>query len=498
VDNFENKEKEVSSDENQVKEDVSDEFEPSNNEDTTDTITNSEKEKEILEEYKEAIKESHMDSLQFDSREETINKLNLLKSIYGEKEFLKKSEQVGSDVYILANRIKTYSSADEFERISLDKKDVGLLKNKYVDDKHSFMDVSKNPNKDYKGAVLSGKEALLVLNAKNKSNRKVWLYNSGIYVILRGPTLTELNTAYNRIIDEINNYQYEFGMHYYLFNDFVIKEAVLDLIYKLIIDTNYVGWSRNKAIFDVISLPDYRVLLHAIGSLMYQDKYPYYFACTNTNTSNGKPCTHIETVEIDLRKIRFNNYSMIPEEAMDILYKSGNRTKEEIIKYKELLNLNKYIYLGEDYRGMTKIPSINEYTEFGKKFNRSIIEAIHLDDDKKIEQYIKYNYYKVFTIWLDYVEMMNEDIVSAKFVDEETIANLLDIVQLEDTDFGDKMTEFIHDISISHIAIPFNGCPSCNYIPEYCKNGYITFDPQSHFFSQSVMRLALNVWNQKL
>jgi hypothetical protein len=455
-------------------------------------------EKEVLEEYKKAVKDSHTDSLQFDSREDTLNKLNVLKNIYGEKEFNKRAEEVGTDVYILVNRIKAYSSADEFERDALDKKDTNLLSTKYVNDKYKFSDVGKNPNKDYKGAVFSGKEALLVINAKNKSTRKVWLYNSGIYVILRGPTLTELNTTYNRIIDEINSYQYEFGMHYYLFNDFVIKESIVDLIYKLITDSNYSGWSRNKAILDIIKLPDYRVLLHAIGSLMYQDKYPYYFACTNTELASGKPCTYTESVEIDLRKIRYNNYSMIPEEAMEILYRTGNRTKEELIEYQELLKLTKYIEITEDYRGMTKIPSIREYMEFGKKFNKSIIEAIHLDDDKKIEQYIKYNYYKVFTIWLDYVEMMNEDTVSAKFADEETIANLLDIVQLEDSEFGDRITEYIRDVSISHIAIPFNGCPSCKYIPEYSKNGYITFDPQSHFFSQSVMRLALNVWNQKL
>lgn len=458
--------------------------------DTSDT----EEVKNIIEESKEEIQNNYISSMQVDSIENTIEVLNELANIYGPKLFNKRKDTPGTDVHILVKRISEIGAQDTFIRKSLDRvSEDALLDTKYINDKYKFADVSRASNKNYNGANLSGEEALMIINAKAGSVKKIWLYNSGINIILRGPTLNELNTTYNRIKSNLDEYGAELGPNFYLFNDYLIKDAILDLIFDLIIDTNLEGWSRDRKIFDHLTLHCYDSILHTIGRIMYKDKYPYAFTCTNKKEDKTL-CKHSQIYEIDLSKIRINNYSLIPDTCFELLNKSGKLPESHFEEYREKLNLSRELYLYDQYKAVTKVPVISEYMAFGRVFNNKIIEAVYLDDQKKITEHIAYNYYKIFTPWIDKINYYNEDgTISFYINDSANMATILDIAQLEQSNFGEDIENFIADSSVSHIAIPFAGCPSCNYIPTYCKNGYITFDVQSNFFSQSVMRLALNI-----
>lgn len=445
-----------------------------------------EKEEETLQNKTELL---YACILETASEEEVNGVLQELWKKYGRAEYLRRRQQVGTDVFILEKMNADRNPQSLLNRSAIDKCDINLLQNMYRTKDFVLADSRKAPDYDYGGAVLSGTEAQIAISASNKTNKKVMLYNSGIHLVLRGPKLGEINACYNRIIDRINEYQYEFGAHFYLFNDFIIKEAIFELLYSLIIECNYKGWSQNKAILKAIKLSDWNTIVHAIGSLMYE-KYPYYFACTNSETKNGKRCTYTEKFDIDLKTLRRNRYDKIPEEAMALLVKKGKRTDSDLLEYERLLNISEKIHLYDNYYGYTRVPTLEEYFEFGRQFNKQIIESIWLDDDKKIAVHVTYNLYKVYAIWFNRIDLVKEDgEVNASFRDLNSITSILDITQLEDTDFGDRMIEVIEDSTITHISIPFKGCPECGYIPDYCKNGRITFDCQSHFFSMSVMKL---------
>jgi hypothetical protein len=61
---------------------------------------------------------------------------------------------------------------------------------------------------------------------------------------------------------------------------------------------------------------------------------------------------------------------------------------------------------------------------------------------------------------------------------------------MEDSTFGEDINNFILESAVSHICYPVFPCPSCGHVPSNAHNGFIAFDVEQYFFTQSAMKLS--------
>ena len=140
---------------------------------------------------------------------------------------------------------------------------------------------------------------------------------------------------------------------------------------------------------------------------------------------------------------------------------------------------------------------MEEYFKFGSEFNADMIENIHdVTNSEKINRYIKYSYFKIFTPWIEKIEVLNnDDSVNYIVNDTQGITFVIEQIQNDyDQDYDNfikPIVDFIINSSLSLIAIPINPCPKCNTLPENTIGGYLPIDIQETFFLMLTMRLLL-------
>lgn len=420
--------------------------------------------------------------------ETILEKIDELRNRLSPVEIKEQLDDPTSQLYVLRKMLDTNTSALQLEKERLSNlSEDTTLNRKYISDELRLVDASPVDRADHKGKVVSGKEAELLILAKESDARRVWLLNSGFDVTFRGPTLSELNTFYNKVYTDTEVYGKEFGTHFFLFNDLIIKQSVLELARQLVTNASLKNWSKGNNLWKSISFQDYNVILWTISTLMFKKGYPFSMTCRSPE------CKFTESVEIDLKKLRFNNYDRLPEECLKILGKAELRSQKDISDYTNALGFSEKIELHGDWVAITKVPSIWDFVEYGAQFNAALIEYVHIDDTQGVLQYLKYNAYKLFAPWIKEIRAMNSDgSVNFRVSDMKYITKILDTELLEETDFGNKIKEFIRDSTLTYIGIPYEKCPSCGHIPENVYHGILPLEVQYTFFIQAVTKLSQN------
>lgn len=420
------------------------------------------------------------------SIEEADATLTYLKGVLPVKVYETQLLDPKSHITALRKIIANSTASDQLNRDKLTPV-VDNLATEYIEGDLKLADASPVSRANFNGKIVSGKEATMLLLAKERNVRRIYLYNSGFDITLKGPSLDELNIYYNKTSSEVQEYGREYGAHFYMFSDLIIKKASIELFMKLVTNASVKNWRKGQTLAKAIKISDYDTILWAIGSLMFKAGFPFQFACTNPDHT----CSYTEELKIDLKKIRYNNYSIIPKECLTFLGENKVRTLDELAHYNEMLGLSKTVKLHGAWSGITKVPSIHDFLTYGALFNASLLENVQIEDRSSIHRYLQFNYYKILAPWMSEVRYHNEDgSLNFRIQDMASIIEVLDTSQLEDTTFGKEMEEFIKSSCISHICIPFTKCPACGHVPSYSIGGYLPFDVQQNFFIQSVMRLA--------
>lgn len=408
------------------------------------------------------------------------------------KEVLQEAfEDPNSQINILRKIIMADTSAKDIKQETLSAKGDRELSKRVATDEYVLGDASPVNKANLNGKVITdAKQAELLILSTERDLRKIFLYNSGIDITIKGPALGELNNYYQKIHSDVELYGKEFGAYFFLFSDILIKQATIELMQQLIVNSSLRNWQGDSGnnILKAISIYDYDVILWAIGHLMHREGFNYDIACP------AEDCDFHESMTIDLKKLRFNDFTLLPEECRKAIGDPSPKSLKNLEKYRRDLGLSRKIPLHGNWVAVTKVPSLYEYMEFGRAFNASLIENVHLQDKGKLNQYLQFNYYKIYTPWIEEVRLMNDD-GSINFIVKgiQPIMNILNTEQLEGSNFADKIKDFIKESAITVIAIPFEKCPKCGYIPPGAHNGLVAFDVQRSFFTQSVMKLNQNI-----
>ena len=349
----------------------------------------------------------------------------------------------------------------------------------HVEDKSPSFDLDKL--KSSKG--LSKSDIKTVILAMEGDIKKISLLNSGFTIVVRDPSLSELNVLFNKLQQDMNEYGRMFGALFYLFNDYYIKEALMEFIEKLT-KPNIKNANKSNVFRKMLSIHDYDVILHSIATLMYPDGYTYKFECSNEN------CNYKEEVKIDLNLIKYFNFDIIPEDCLSMIDRNEPLTYQNYLKYQSILGFTEQVDINK-YRFYLKVPTMYEYLSYGKEFNDLMFKTITSSNKDQIENYIQYNYLKIFIPWISQVDIIdrNSNTVKHAITDKDIIMTILEVIQKYDDTLADKIVDFIKRTKVTHICYPVNLCPQCKQLPSGAVNGFIPFDVQNNFFSQCLMRL---------
>lgn len=429
----------------------------------------------------------------FFSMDEISEKFQELKKKFGDVELNRQLGEIGSFTELVKRMLDTHTQqslfiGEIFEKLT-DKQNIGegYEVPKSEDDKgYSLKNSILAINQNFNGAEISGTKANLLILSKNSNVKKVFLYNSGFYIVIRAPKLIELNTLYNLIGTEFDEYGRMLGALFYMYSDMKIKDAIIDFIELLTINSNLKNWDKGNRLKNNISIHDYQLILLQIATLMYKQGYLFKDICLH--------CEKVSEVTIDLNTLQLTNFGMIPDDKRRWLADAAVVDANDINEYLNALNLKKSFDIS-DYKVSLKIPSIGEYVKYANQFNDEMAKSVQdMTDVDSIQQYLKYAYCVIYTPWIESISVMDNGNVNFVVKDPENIITILNDIQsigLSD-EFGDKISDYIKETSITNIGYIGSSCTHCNEVPKGMINGIVPIDIQNTFFSILVMRLLQN------
>lgn len=325
---------------------------------------------------------------------------------------------------------------------------------------------------------LSGREAKLAVLARAKGLRKLHLFNSGFWITIRPPRMAELSQWYNEVSMESKDFGRILSGHVYLFSDVLLKQKFMEFLPSIVVDSNLEGWKAPERLSRMISINDYDVLVWGVCSLIYKEAITVNLHCTNDE------CQYVATnYKVDLTKLRWNNFDIVPQEAVDIISKrlvsSEKVSGDDLRLYHKALAMRRNLVIG-DVTYKVSPPSIHKFIQCGSQFIRDIVGAIKgdvTDFDAELDRSVRTN------VVLTYLPWVNR-IVTPEFEtdDQDAIIAQLETDLLTSPELADKMLEFQFGTKITTFCYSLLKCPKCGKTPSDVIKDYYPLDPSSLFF----------------
>lgn len=343
----------------------------------------------------------------------------------------------------------------------------------YKDPKTSRSSLSKLEN----GAIIAEKDSFPMMMALIGGLRKVHLYNSGFWVVVRPPLTSELHTYYTRCNQESLIYGRIFGQLSYLPADIEISRAGFDLFKSCIVNSNLENWNVDDVLERNISSDDENTCLWALASLMYPEGAEIEYVCSNDK------CHHIDRVTVDLAKIRYFDFSKLGAEALKYCHSTERRSDADIVNYKEnILKSHQSYEISNEWSVVVGSPSMQDMLASKSNFVDDMTMTLNLDDFENIDSFVKARYFKILSSWVSQVQYTNPS-DGKKTYFNYSLDKVVDALQLRYSNLPEIVITHMKKSKISYFCYSYNACPSCGSIPPSEIEGLIPCDIQQSFFT---------------
>lgn len=336
----------------------------------------------------------------------------------------------------------------------------------------------KNPDK-----IISGKQASMLINATVRGTKKVFLYNSGFWVIVRPLTNFELSEYINSIRNRDVDYGRTLGGHFYLYATLEIKRFFADKLKSIIIDSNLHNWKQGDTLLENISLQDFKTILWACACMMFKDGVEFTKICSF--------CDGIERISMNLSKLDFYNYDAIKDSAYPFIMNKKMVSADDVKEYKNRINYSVSTFKVIDgWKYVLTVPSLDTYMKFGDMFMNNMVDVIKdISDSDKVNNFVRYTHSKQYVPWISEIHKLDENNeLLFKLADGATIFENIDSIVQDNKDFFDYIESFIKASMLTYIAFPYIECPHCHKVPKNVVNGFVAYDIESAFFTMSVRK----------
>ena len=363
---------------------------------------------------------------------------------------------------------------------------------------HSILGMSSPPKSK---TIVSGKETVLTgndainafrANSKKHSIRRIPLYNSGFYIDIVTPSLSQINNFRQSSGIETQELGRILGAAFYANMDYFVKEAAVRLFKPLIVNATLVKWNEKNNLLNSIKLEDYDVILTSIANSMYPEGFPdYTYACTGPSE-----CSHIVTKTISIKELILNDYSKLSKAAISHMQTAMRNpvTQADLVAYQKELTFfdnettieniqdgNTFCIPDSDVVITMKSPSYQEYLTAGASYLDDIDSSVKNLSPDELNQALYFRQMSLLSPWISSIALSSENIIA---FDQPAIIGLLDDIQTNypNESVMDMLFKAIENHKISHIAYPVGECPSCKHTPE-TPSGFFTVDPMTNFFT---------------
>ncbi len=364
------------------------------------------------------------------------------------------------------------------------------------------------PSNVSKSKVVSGKDALVTVASLMQGVKRVPLWNSGIQITIKAPSIKDLIAYYNSVSIDGYDFGRENGAYYFMYADYKIKKVVLEqLLPKCLVGCNYKNWQNTKKLIKVISLHDYDVILWALASMIYREGTNIRVVCAQND------CDYSEEVVADLSKMRFVDTNKITPEAIAYMGTTDVKTNKDITEYYTKLNIpDVYKFktvnkaTGDATYWCFDITAANcaDYLEQGEALYADLLKENSIPTESDVVNFFSINHYRSYIPWIANIKCIteegyNSEVVSEKDVvftingsdlsNKEVLNHILDITQMETTDFPKFIEDYISRTKTTFISYHMNQCPKCHKPSDFAVQGFVPYDMQMHFFMMSLMRI---------
>ena len=343
--------------------------------------------------------------------------------------------------------------------------------------------------------ILTGDAALATVIARNKGVYRIPLYNSGFWVSVKPPTLSELDAFIREVDIEFKELGRILGAHYHLIFGIFIKQKLIDLLCNNIINSNFDNFKDRDALMSVISLNDYETIAWAFCCMLYSDGINIGLFCTNPECANRDNSQYI-----DLTKCNYLNHDVFNKDAITWMLEGFGpktiRTAKDIAKYKQtILKATKVVTDKDGDNSYTlEVPSLDKYFSIGQSLLESIVNMVHGEKNTNNEQLssqISYNIYKMLAPWISKLTMLDKGVTQFITSDTKAIMESLDIGYGESSHIWEEVEEFIKETKVSYFGATSLKCPKCGKVPNFTEDKMLLFDMEQLFFGLSYLQLGL-------
>lgn len=319
------------------------------------------------------------------------------------------------------------------------------------------------------------------------ANRRIPLFNSGIFIDIRALTNVNIAVLLEKISTSTAIYGREFGAHYYSYADTHTKAMIADILFRAIIGSNMHNYRKVGALLNTIKLPDLDVILMGFASIMFPKGYDrFVHVCANPK------CNHREQRTIDPARMILNNFGAIPEDCVKFMVKnSGGQNsvpRGDIFEYHKQLGLegDHVVREFENYTFTMRIPTVADYLQAGNKFIENLMMDISVASDGAYRA-LAHMRGRMFVPWIKKMTQKVGDQLTT-IEDPNIIATQIDHLMGKSSGrIAEIFEEYIDLAKLSHIGHAAFACPACGETPK-TNTGFVTVDPVSTFFTMCLHR----------
>lgn len=339
--------------------------------------------------------------------------------------------------------------------------------------------------------VLHGESATIAAITRIRGLRRLYLFNSGFFVDVRGLSTPELTAFFETVSSEKDILGRMCGGHYYLISDIYIKNKVIGLFEKSIVGSNVKGWKKEGVIRKLLSFQDYKVVVHGLSAMVFDKGIKHSLICTDPKCNKN-----INTVTLNLDRLRMEDFENVPQRCIELVMAGKPITPDGVKKYQKALGFTRKL-TADKYTMDLQVPTIDNYLSYGNQLIGKIAASIQKEELDLTDPLTRVTYqvhlYKNVLPWIRRMELIRADGSVEAVIPKDGMYEILDPSYLEHTTFWRDTQQFIRDTKITHFCHPAQACQTCGTVAKG-KDGepaFIPVDVQTQFFCLSCRRLAL-------
>ena len=348
---------------------------------------------------------------------------------------------------------------------------------------------------------LTGEEAMLAMKARLGGLVRLNLLNSGFWIVLRAPTLAELQQIFASIDLENRQIGRMIGGHFALIVDVYLKRKVIELLVqnKLIMKSNFAGFKNVRAFVQNLAYHDYETIIHGLVTLMSRNGFRCKLVCPHCDT---------ESIEqnLDISATKYYNMDLMSEPVRQYWATTRDEKGQPIVhSAKDLANYRKNI-LGFKHTIVQKVPAMGENIQIEmvlseptmdkffavgdmlvNKLNATIDGIANGDESKEqlVKNSLQIHGFQLIAPWVETLDIRNADTneVEVSTPDSAVIIDHLDtILQDDNVSIFNELHEFVKKSRFNYFGTFSLECPNCHHKPETKLDNFYPLEIQTIFF----------------